>query len=166
MPITFARNAEGDVIDPPIIQRYEDMLQEAHARGDDRVIKAIMTAYHDARDEYVQLLEGIPDEPVDPNAPVVQLGGGIVPATAPPTSSAGAAGDIYGSQPETVPAAAAPARTYTEAEMDAIIRRATGERDSSPTIENHLTGEEPVVQPDTTPTETATTPPILGGDTA
>lgn len=47
---------DGAVIDPPVIQSFEQRLADAHTRADDDDIADVMGEYEQARDEQVRKL--------------------------------------------------------------------------------------------------------------
>lgn len=54
MPATYERDADGNVLNPPINRALEDALNDAHNRADQADINALTDEYHSWRDEKIQ----------------------------------------------------------------------------------------------------------------
>lgn len=66
---SYETNDAGDIIDPPIIGDHERRIVDAQATGDENLVHALTTAYHEERRDIVDTIEqgerGVPDDGAD-----------------------------------------------------------------------------------------------------
>lgn len=60
--VEYRRDADGNVLNPPVIKEFEQRLKEAHFANDDREIARIQKEYNKARDQKVERDESDDDD--------------------------------------------------------------------------------------------------------
>lgn len=54
---TYEKDEAGNIIDPPVLGDWERRISDAQASGDDNLVHALQTRYHDERNDVVGEIE-------------------------------------------------------------------------------------------------------------